>query len=84
MGYSLYPAFHGRGIASEAARALVAWALGQPGVRRARATIRPGHVASERVAAAAGLHRTGCIENDPDEGSVEVWETAEHADDNGA
>jgi RimJ/RimL family protein N-acetyltransferase len=76
MGYSLYPAFQGKGIASEAARALVAWALAQPGVRGVRATIRPGHIASERVAAAAGLRRTGRIEDDPDEGPVEVWESA--------
>lgn len=84
MGYSLYPAFQGKGIASEAARALVAWALAQPGARRVRATIRPGHVASERVAAAAGLRRTGRIEDDPDEGPVEVWASAEREDADGA
>lgn len=84
MGYSLYPAFQGQGIASEAARALVAWALAQPGVRRVRATIAPGHVASARVATAAGLRRTGRIENDPDEGPVEVWASAEREDADGA
>lgn len=74
IGYSIYPSFQRRGIASEAAAALVAWALAQPGVRRVLATIPPGHVASERVATCAGLHRTGRIEVDPDEGTVEVWE----------
>jgi ribosomal-protein-alanine N-acetyltransferase len=74
MGYSVYASQQRQGIASEAAKALVEWALAQPEVRRVRATIRPGHVASERVAAAAGLLRTGRIEDDPDEGPVEVWE----------
>jgi RimJ/RimL family protein N-acetyltransferase len=74
MGYSLYPVFQRRGLASEAAAALVAWALTQPGVQRVRATIRPDHVASQGVAERAGLRRTGRIEQDPDEGPVEVWE----------
>ena len=66
--------FQGQGLASEAASALVAWALAQPGVRGVRATIPPWHVASQRVAAHAGLRRTGRMETDPDEGPVEVWE----------
>ena len=74
FGYSVYPSFQGQGIASEAASALVAWALTQPGMRGVRATIPPWHVASQRVAAHAGLRRTGRMETDPDEGPVEVWE----------
>ncbi len=74
IGYSIYPSHQRQGMASEAALALVAWALAQPEVRRVRATIAPGHIASERVAASAGLHRTGRIEDDPDEGPVGVWE----------
>jgi [ribosomal protein S5]-alanine N-acetyltransferase len=74
LGYSVYPAHQGQGIASEAATALVAWALAQPGVQRVRATIPLGHVASQRVASNAGLRRTDRVENDPDEGPVEVWE----------
>lgn len=74
FGYSVYPSHQRQGIASEAAAALVAWALAQPEVLSVRATIRPGHVASERVAAHAGLQRTGRIFDDPDEGPVEVWE----------
>ena len=73
-GYSVYPAFQRQGIASEAAEALANWALTQPGVRRVRATIPPEHVASQCVAARAGFHRTGLVEDDPDEGPVEVWE----------
>jgi ribosomal-protein-alanine N-acetyltransferase len=74
LGYSVYPSFQGQGIASEAASALVAWALAQPGTHTVRATIPPWHVASQRVATHAGLRRTGRLETDPDEGPVEVWE----------
>jgi ribosomal-protein-alanine N-acetyltransferase len=76
LGYSVYPAYQRQGIAAEAAAALVAWALQQPGVRVVRATIPPDRVASQGVAARAGLQRTGRIEHDPDEGPVEVWELA--------
>jgi RimJ/RimL family protein N-acetyltransferase len=48
----------GRGIATEAARALVTW-LGQRSVRTVIAHIHPGHRASAAVAAAAGLSPTG-------------------------
>ena len=74
LGYSVYPVFQRRGIASEAAEALAGWALTQPGVHRVRATIPPRHIASQRVAASAGFRRTGLVEDDPDEGPVEVWE----------
>jgi [ribosomal protein S5]-alanine N-acetyltransferase len=74
LGYSVYPSFQGQGIASEAASALVAWALKQPGTSGVRATIPPWHVASQRVAAHAELRRTGGVVIDPDEGPVEVWE----------
>jgi RimJ/RimL family protein N-acetyltransferase len=50
--------WQGRGIATEAARALVAW-LGQQAVRTVIAHIHPGHQASAAVAAAAGLSPTG-------------------------
>lgn len=74
LGYSVYPAFQGQGIASEAAAALVAWALTHPGTLSIKATIPPRHIASQRVAAKAGLCPTGRVETDLDEGPVEVWE----------
>jgi RimJ/RimL family protein N-acetyltransferase len=49
--------WQGRGIATEAARALVGW-LGRHQVRAVMAHIHPGHVASAAVAAAAGLRPT--------------------------
>lgn len=50
--------WQGQGIATEAARALVAW-LGQQSVTTVIAHIHPGHQASAAVAAAAGLTPTG-------------------------
>jgi RimJ/RimL family protein N-acetyltransferase len=51
-------AWQGRGIATEAARALIAWLQGQS-VHTVIAHIHPGHQASAAVAAAAGLTPTG-------------------------
>lgn len=50
----------GRGLAAEAARALVGW-LADQGVTEVRAHIHPGHHASARVAAAAGLAPTDVV-----------------------
>jgi [ribosomal protein S5]-alanine N-acetyltransferase len=59
IGYSILPAFQGRGYASEAARALVAWGLAQPSVRRVVANCLAGNAASIRVLQKAGLRQTG-------------------------
>lgn len=77
MGYSVFPEFQRRGYASEAARSLADWALTQPGVTCVQATVSPRNIASERVAAYAGLHRTDAMEDDPDEGPVVVWQRAQ-------
>jgi RimJ/RimL family protein N-acetyltransferase len=74
LGYSVFPEFQRQGYASEAARALADWAIRQPGVEAVQATISPRNIASERVAAYAGLHRTDATEEDPDEGPVFVWQ----------
>ncbi|GAA0701607.1 GNAT family N-acetyltransferase [Kitasatospora atroaurantiaca] len=50
--------WQGRGIATEAARGLVTWLVGQ-GVRTVTAHVHPEHGASAAVAAAAGLAPTG-------------------------
>ncbi|BBC33435.1 hypothetical protein SGFS_047290 [Streptomyces graminofaciens] len=55
--------WQGRGLASEAARALVGW-LGQQGVTEVIAHIHPGHGASAAVAAAAGLTPTAQRQDD--------------------
>jgi RimJ/RimL family protein N-acetyltransferase len=54
--------WQGQGIATEAARALVAW-LAQQSVRTVIAHIHPRHQASAAVAAAAGLTPTGVLQD---------------------
>jgi RimJ/RimL family protein N-acetyltransferase len=49
--------WQGQGFASEAAQSLVAW-LQQRGVEEVTAHVHPDHVASEKVAARAGLSPT--------------------------
>jgi RimJ/RimL family protein N-acetyltransferase len=62
--YRLDPASWGDGVAGEAATAVVAWAAdrlpGYPIIAR----VRPGNVASQRVAARAGLVRTESLDDD--------------------
>ena len=63
LGYSLAPAHHGRGYATEAVAALCAWALTDLGVRRIVAVTdirnRPSIALLERV----GMRRTACVES---------------------
>ena len=59
IGYSVLPAWQGRGFATEAARALVAWAQAQPRVRRVVAESLADNAASIRVLEKAGFRRTG-------------------------
>ncbi len=73
LGYSVYPRFEGRGLATEASSALLAWALRSPGVRIVRATVPTWHRASIAVARKLGMHETG-HETDPDVGEVAVYE----------
>jgi RimJ/RimL family protein N-acetyltransferase len=49
IGYGIVPSRRRRGYATEAARALIALALGQPGVSEIVAHAEPGNVASIRV-----------------------------------
>lgn len=58
----------GHGYATEAALAMAAW-LRADGIRQLSANIHPHHLASQRVAAAAGLVDTGL---DADDGEI-VW-----------
>ncbi|MEO8273534.1 MAG: GNAT family N-acetyltransferase [Chloroflexota bacterium] len=58
MGYSVVPSRRRRGYATEAARALVAWALEQPGVTAILAGTDADNVGSQRVLERAGFERT--------------------------
>jgi RimJ/RimL family protein N-acetyltransferase len=59
LGYGVHGEHRNRGYATEAARALVAWALVQDGVVRVTARCRPANAASIRVLGNAGLEQTG-------------------------
>lgn len=78
LGYSVYPHVEGRGYATEAAAALVAWAMTQPGVQLVRATVPLGHAASMGVARKLGMIDVGRAE-DPEAGEVTVFERARGA-----
>jgi RimJ/RimL family protein N-acetyltransferase len=73
VGYTLYEAARGRGLASAALRLVVPIALAQPGVEIVRATVPPDNVASLRVAERAGLGRAGSRAH-PELGTVVVLE----------
>ena len=61
IGYATYPGADRRGYASEATRALVEWALAQPGVERVCASIPPDNVAARRVAEKVGMRVAGTV-----------------------
>lgn len=58
MGYSVVPSRRRRGYATEAASALVAWALNQPGVTAIVAGTDADNVRSQCVLERAGFERT--------------------------
>jgi [ribosomal protein S5]-alanine N-acetyltransferase len=59
IGSSVIPERRGRGLATEAAQAMVEWALHEPGTRAVIARCDAGNAASIRVLERAGLVRTG-------------------------
>ena len=59
IGYGLLPEFRGKGYATEAVKAVVEWALGQPGVTAIEAETDAENTASQRVLAKAGFVPTG-------------------------
>lgn len=58
IAWVLGTAFQGRGYATEAAGAMVAWLRAEAGVTRLRAAIHPDHLASQAVARSLGLRPT--------------------------
>ena len=68
IGWAFDPRHHGRGYASEAARALVAYGFGTLGLHRIIATCQPENPASYRVMEKIGMRREGhfrqCIARD--------------------
>jgi RimJ/RimL family protein N-acetyltransferase len=76
IAYGVEPAFQGHGYATEAARALVAYAFHNGGVRLVCAHTRPQTNASTRVLAKCGFDRVGEV-IDPEDGLVWRWEKRE-------
>ena len=59
VGYGLLEAHRGRGYATEALRAAVAWAMSHPDVLALEAETEPDNAASQRVLAKCGFLPTG-------------------------
>ena len=59
LGYSVLEEFHGRGLATEAVAAIVAFGFEDPGVERIVAYTYPSFAASRRVLAKSGFLPTG-------------------------
>jgi RimJ/RimL family protein N-acetyltransferase len=66
IGYSVLPQFQSRGYATEAARALIAWAFSHSDVERVSAETLPELAASIRVMEKCGMHFVG--DGKPEEG----------------
>jgi RimJ/RimL family protein N-acetyltransferase len=73
IAYGVNPDYRGRGYATEAAQALVAFAFDQGVVRLVRAHTRPENMASARVVAKCGFVQVGEV-MDPEDGLVWRWE----------
>ncbi|MBI5384543.1 MAG: GNAT family N-acetyltransferase [Verrucomicrobia bacterium] len=73
IGYGIVSAFEGRGYATEAAQALINFAVSDPRVRALRAHTLPTANASTRVLTKNGFARVGEVV-DPEDGRVWRWE----------
>lgn len=59
IGYGIIPAYRQQGYATEAGRALIDWALAQPGVTRVTAECLYDNLPSIRVLERLGMQQTG-------------------------
>jgi RimJ/RimL family protein N-acetyltransferase len=75
IAYGIAPSYEGHGYATEAAKALVAFALERVDVTSIRAHTKPENNASGRVLAKSGFHQVGEVV-DPEDGLVWRWERA--------
>ncbi len=66
FGYGILDEFHRRGIATEAAMALVNWVIRQPEVKTLRATTFERHIASIKILERCGFTCTGVAAEDPE------------------
>jgi len=73
LGYTVRPPFRRRGYASEAAQAMMAWALSRHGVERLYLSISPDNEASIGMAAKLGFRHVG-EQVDEEDGLEHVFE----------
>lgn len=73
IAYGIVPSFEGQGYATEAATALVAYAVGSGQVQLLRAHTLPTPNQSTRVLEKCGFRRTAAVV-DPEDGPVWRWE----------
>jgi [ribosomal protein S5]-alanine N-acetyltransferase len=64
VGYSIEERARGAGLATEATRACVAWALDQPGITAVQATTFPWHTASLGVIRKLGMQQVATRDHD--------------------
>jgi RimJ/RimL family protein N-acetyltransferase len=72
IGYGIAPSEEGRGAASEAVAALVAWARGDGRLAALSAETRTDNIASQRVLEKNGFARTA-ERDDPEDGALYCW-----------
>jgi [ribosomal protein S5]-alanine N-acetyltransferase len=73
IAYGVTPGYEGRGYATEAAKALMGFALERVDVTSIRAHTRPENNSSGRVLAKCGFQHVGEVD-DPEDGLVWRWE----------
>jgi len=79
IAYGVVPDYQGKGFATEAAQALVAYAFNSGRVRMVRAHTLPEPNASTRVLARCGFRHMGEV-TDPEDGLVWRWEKENETD----
>jgi ribosomal-protein-alanine N-acetyltransferase len=75
FGYTIFPDFRRRGIASEATRGLISWAFAEYGVNSFVAMVSPENTASLGVLSKLGFSRTG-THIDHENSFYEIFELA--------
>jgi aminoglycoside 6'-N-acetyltransferase len=64
IGWAFNPDYHGKGLATEAARELLAIAFGELGLHRAWAQLDPRNLASARLCERLGMRQEACFRQD--------------------
>ncbi|MEJ2383180.1 MAG: GNAT family N-acetyltransferase [Xanthomonadales bacterium] len=76
IGYGLLPAYRGRGIALEAARAVMAQARDRLGLERVNAIVTPSNGASIRLLEKLGMQQQGPVRMPDDDADILLFSVA--------